>query len=87
MPRKKSKRDIAVEKIASLLIEHMEETLRTLSRFPQNLVDLSVAESLHDLRKARVLVLYPMLTQKAHKFPLVSQCYDAFQLAQHSVSL
>jgi hypothetical protein len=27
MPRKKSKQDIAAEKIASLLIEHMEETL------------------------------------------------------------
>jgi hypothetical protein len=27
MPKKKSKRDIAAEKIASLLIEHMEETM------------------------------------------------------------
>ncbi|MGB6875613.1 MAG: hypothetical protein WBD87_06220 [Candidatus Acidiferrales bacterium] len=55
--------------------------------FLWNHVDLPIAESLHELRKARVLVLYPVLAQKLHKFPLVFQLDDAFQLPQHGISL
>ena len=44
MPRKKSKRDIAAEKIAGLLIEHMEETM-TPAEGKAMLKDLKVFSS------------------------------------------
>jgi hypothetical protein len=77
MARKKTQLDIAVEKTAEILQEHMSTLSPAEARAMRKeihalAVPVQCAEKLHDLRKTRVLAFYPVLPQNFHKLPLIT---------------